>query len=141
MEKAEVAIVEALRIKRQALQRGGVQLPDDTDVATTLEALALAYTKQGSTLSQFANPPFPSDSFWASAGRLDEAEMVYDQVMSIKVAEYGSRHWEVARTCRLVCLLQITKGHFPKALQLAESLVEVRTLPIAMAMWTDLLNI
>jgi hypothetical protein len=47
VEKAEVALVEALRIKRQGLKKEGAEENDDSDVATTLEALALAYTKQG----------------------------------------------------------------------------------------------
>jgi hypothetical protein len=52
VEKAEVALVEALRIKRQALKKeeGAEETKDDSDVATTLEALALAYTKQGAYL-------------------------------------------------------------------------------------------
>jgi tetratricopeptide (TPR) repeat protein len=106
VEKAEVALVEALRIKRQGLKKEGAEGNDDSDVATTLEALALAYTKQG---------------------KLEEAEDVYEQVMRIKEAEYGPRHWEVARTLHHRCLLLLSKGpeFFPAALQLAESLVEM----------------
>lgn len=106
VEKAEVALVEALRIKRQGLKKEGAEENDDSDVATTLEALALAYTKQG---------------------KLEEAEDVYEQVMRIKEAEYGPRHWEVARTLHHRCLLLLSKGpeFFPTALPLADSLVEM----------------
>lgn len=49
-------------------------------------------------------------------------------MISIKEAEYGPDHWEVALTRRHCCLLQLDKGpaHFAQALKLAESLVEVR---------------
>lgn len=106
VEKAEVALVEALRIKRQVLKKEDSEARDDSDVAATLEALALAYTKQG---------------------KYDKAESVYEQVMAIKEGEYGPHHWEVARTLHHRCLLMLAKGpeHYDAALPLAESLVEV----------------
>lgn len=99
--------MESLRIKRLVLKKENDVAKDDSDVAATLEALALAYTKQG---------------------KYAQAESVYEQVMQIKEEEYGPRHWEVARTLQHRCQLMLTRGleYYAAALPLAESLVEVK---------------